>query len=351
MRKEEILLQITFINVGNGDAILIAAPVSDKREEWFYLLIDGGSGEEQEYVQGKTGRIPVAEYLQLHGISHLDAVINTHIHEDHTCGLMALPDSLLPRNFYTPYPLELSKMLTGAEILAQEAGDRESLRKMAAALKAYRDFDARVRKMGGRTRQLSLGDRVPMPEGTTLKVLGPLKDPLTEQLQRFWRLLEQGGRDVLSEIDRHMNGTSLCLMLRCGAGNPGEGKQVDILLPGDTEASGYPPEEQASIKADIWKAGHHGQRNSLTEPLLRRIRPSLAVICASSDRRYESACPEVLSMLQGSGAELLFTDCPEVPPFTEGLRPHRACSISVFRNGTVAWDYETEGGMKNECSA
>ena len=25
MRKEELLLQITFINVGNGDAILIAA--------------------------------------------------------------------------------------------------------------------------------------------------------------------------------------------------------------------------------------------------------------------------------------------------------------------------------------
>ena len=41
--------QITFINVGNGDAILVEVPDGNGREGRVVMLIDGGSNENAEY--------------------------------------------------------------------------------------------------------------------------------------------------------------------------------------------------------------------------------------------------------------------------------------------------------------
>ena len=40
--------QVTFINVGNGDAILVEVPDENCREGRFVMLIDGGSNENTE---------------------------------------------------------------------------------------------------------------------------------------------------------------------------------------------------------------------------------------------------------------------------------------------------------------
>ena len=64
-------LKISFIDVGQGDAILIRSP------EGLFGLIDGG---EQD-----SG---VVEYLQDQGIQSLDLVVATHPHSDHIGGLI-----------------------------------------------------------------------------------------------------------------------------------------------------------------------------------------------------------------------------------------------------------------------
>jgi hypothetical protein len=53
LSRENSLLTITFVNVGYGESVLIEA---EKNGIKTIGLIDGGSGEDQEY-SGGTGRI------------------------------------------------------------------------------------------------------------------------------------------------------------------------------------------------------------------------------------------------------------------------------------------------------
>jgi competence protein ComEC len=66
-------LTIAFIDVGQGDSILVILPNTKT------LLIDGGQRE----ASGK-----VLATLQEHGLSHIDVVVATHPHGDHIGGLI-----------------------------------------------------------------------------------------------------------------------------------------------------------------------------------------------------------------------------------------------------------------------
>lgn len=64
-------LRVHYIDVGQGDAILIEAPDGQK------MLIDGGDTN--------TG---IVQYLQSKGIQHINLVVATHPHSDHIGGLV-----------------------------------------------------------------------------------------------------------------------------------------------------------------------------------------------------------------------------------------------------------------------
>jgi Lamin Tail Domain/Metallo-beta-lactamase superfamily len=66
-------LTIVFIDVGQGDSILVILPNTRT------LLIDGGERE---------GYGKVLATLQEHGLSHIDVVVATHPHADHISGLV-----------------------------------------------------------------------------------------------------------------------------------------------------------------------------------------------------------------------------------------------------------------------
>ncbi|HHY32744.1 MAG TPA: MBL fold metallo-hydrolase [Firmicutes bacterium] len=66
-------LRVHFIDVGQGDAVLVEAP-SGKT-----MLIDGGPPESSDRL---------VEYLKVHGVSKLDVVVSTHPHADHIGGLI-----------------------------------------------------------------------------------------------------------------------------------------------------------------------------------------------------------------------------------------------------------------------
>lgn len=71
-------MQIHFINVGYGEAILI-------KRDGFIILIDGGTNRAEEY--DNPGCIRVSDYLKQTGFSRIDLVIVTHIHDDHIGGI------------------------------------------------------------------------------------------------------------------------------------------------------------------------------------------------------------------------------------------------------------------------
>ncbi len=70
--KPEGLLRVHFLDVGQGDAILVQTPVGEN------LLIDAGDRD-----QGNT----VVSYLEQAGVTRLTAVVGTHPHADHIGGL------------------------------------------------------------------------------------------------------------------------------------------------------------------------------------------------------------------------------------------------------------------------
>ena len=76
--ESSAIITVHYINVGQGDSILIDTPDKD-------VLIDGGPTDE-----GQT----VVNYLGSFGITHIFLVIATHVHEDHVGGLVAVLSSL-----------------------------------------------------------------------------------------------------------------------------------------------------------------------------------------------------------------------------------------------------------------
>ena len=94
-----------------------------------------------------------------------------------------------------------------------------------------------------------------------------------------------------------------------------------------------------ALRAETFKVGHHGQANALDEELLGAVAPKYAIISASSDRRYESAAPGVLSMLHAYGTKTYLTDVPDVPPYTDGLMPHAGVAFAVAPDGSMSVRY------------
>jgi competence protein ComEC len=70
-------LKVIFINVGQGDSILIVSP------QGATILIDGGSKD-----------AGVVSFLKSQGVGHIDLMIATHPHEDHIGGLVQVLETM-----------------------------------------------------------------------------------------------------------------------------------------------------------------------------------------------------------------------------------------------------------------
>jgi len=82
------LLKVHYINVQQGDGILIETPESKR------LQIDGGYGRRGDGSAWQGGRQPLAlYYLQSQNIEYLDYIIESHHHADHYGGLLDITAS------------------------------------------------------------------------------------------------------------------------------------------------------------------------------------------------------------------------------------------------------------------
>lgn len=323
--------QVTFVNVGNGDAILIEVPDKDCRDGRFVMLIDGGSNENSEYADASTGRIRVADYMEQKGIEHIDVMVCTHIHEDHTCGLLPVAGKWPPRVLWQPMPKNIIAIMKQLQI----KGQTDSENKFIAALNDFQKLCILVESNGGRVVQMTPDKtqyrNLCLAAGVYVKVLGPSEKALDREISLFKALYQEGNREALPQMDRYMNSVSLLLHITCA------GKT--FLLTGDTEKDGY-GECRKDIAADVFKLGHHGQKNSIDPDILEAIDPCYAVLCVSSDRRYDSGAPEILHMLAQAGVPAYYSDCLEMMPYTDGVEPHRAVLFQITKEGALQVSYE-----------
>lgn len=331
-------LKITFINVGYGEAILLEYEKLSCPEDTFTMLIDGGSNEPEEY-DGQPGRITALEYLRKAGIVKLDIVLNTHIHEDHTCGLESIIKENPVDNFWYAALPWCERQILPSFLAATPANGRflEALNAARRMHIYFRDKNVPLKEIRQSFQPIQLCEDV------FIDILGPSADRGSSFV--FWlnRLYQEQSfekaQQLLAELDVQMNNVSTMVRIRY--------QNRSILLVGDTNREGYTEllTRPELLKADVFKLGHHGQQDSITPAILKVVDPCAAVICASNDFRYNSTSSATLQMLTEHGKRrseplsIVPTDQTNILPYLTDVPPHDAVIFTISETGELHWHY------------
>lgn len=252
------ILELTMIDIGQGDSLLVAFPEGQR------MIVDGGGlvtfgnrGVNTRKPRLDTGEDVVSPYLWRRRLDRVDIIASTHAHDDHIGGLPALLENFRPRELWTgalpPQPAE-----------------------------SWKRVEETARRLGIRiVQQKSTGKEMEFG-GAHIEVLSP--DPEYQPAATA------------------RNNDSLVMRIRFG--------ERSILLTGDAEK----PVEQQLVYAgklqqvDVLKAAHHGSRTSSTPEFLEIIRPRIAIVSAGFENQFRHPHPAVLKVFAEHGIEVLRTD-------------------------------------------
>jgi competence protein ComEC len=244
-------LEMTAIDVGQGDSILVVFP-DGKR-----MLVDGGgipAFGRQSKSQLDIGEDVVAPYLWNRSLRSIDIVVLSHAHEDHIGGLPALVADFRPKELWTGATPESASWHTLRET-AMRTGTR------IIPMLSPRRFQC---------------------GGAQVEVLAPFPDYVPG--------------------DAPKNNDSLVLRLRFG--------RHAFFLGGDVERQiewGMLAANELD-HADVLKVAHHGSKTSSTEQFLSAVTPTFAVISAGFENSYGHPNRDVLERLEQHHSEILRTD-------------------------------------------
>jgi competence protein ComEC len=245
-------LTLTFLDVGQGDSILVEFPKGKR------MLIDGGGSYEDRF---DTGKSILAPFLWNKKIRKIDYLVLTHPDPDHLKGLNFIAAHFEIGQFWsTGIRAESESYLQLEEILSKKKIQRFIL-------------DEKVLPL--------------VIEGVNTTFLNP---PGTEGLQR------------MSRNRMWVNNTSLVVRLQF--------KNVSFLLPGDIgqEAEYRMMREGYSLKSDLLKVPHHGSASSSSPDFLERIKPAYAVLTVGERNLGHLPNPEVMKRYRRIGSRIFRTD-------------------------------------------
>lgn len=315
-------MQITVINVGYGDAILFQA------SNGYTILLDGGSALESEF-SGYPYRIPAAEYLKAQGITHLDAVIISHIHEDHVCGLESIFEQVSVGQIFVPYPVK--PFLQGCELQAGDGAPR-SVPLYTKALNVYRKILLEASEKNIPVCQLKPGSVIKATTDFQIRILAPKPDAISdyvEILKEAYAAHEDSAKvtELLGKLDATSNQTSLLLRIEA-AGSV-------FLTAADSCPKDWDKVPSFLLEnVNVLKLPHHGQKDAISEYLMRDMPLSYVITTASSDRRYNSANAEVYQKISSWYPEqqipqFLFSDERNYPPYFSQPEGFQAITLEI----------------------
>lgn len=307
-------MEVTFINVGYGDAILV-------QSEGFSMLVDGGSARAEEF-EDSPYRIPAVEYIKQIGLSKIDVMVLSHIHEDHVCGLEAILDQLTVGEILFPYNPDL---FPDAYLLEVDPSAPPSVHLFSEAACATVRILKTAKNRSIPVEMISAGKHLSLPSGIEIDVLAPV----AAVRQDFEALLKEAFSsskpvNALLQLDRTANNCSLLLKV--------SQKEIGILLPGDNCPDKWNLDDSSMLNnVNVLKLPHHGQIDSVNGEILNQIPLTHVITTASSDRRYNSANSEVYNTLLHINPEmtLLFTDERDYPPYFRNPNGARAVKLVI----------------------
>ena len=241
-------LEVTFVDVGQGDSIIIQTP------ERHTIVLDAGPHNERF----DTGEKVIIPYLLQNGVKSLDALLITHEHQDHVGGAQAVLRDI---------PVDWVGVPAVGDRLNNPEWRKELISESLIST--------------GRLRMLQSGDRIILDSGVTLEVLAPTK--------------------VLSDTHSDPNNNSLVFKLSY--------LENSILLTGDMEREEMEEIAKTGVnyESDYFKQPHHGSAFSFVEPWLDAIHPR-AVIISVGKNSFGHPSPQILQYWASRQVPIFRTD-------------------------------------------
>ncbi len=262
--------RVTFINVGQGDAIYISTAGKNGKN----VLIDGGNIEgayrfkSPRYYQKSSYRFPriitygnrLKDFIVKNRIKYVDYIVCTHPDDDHIGGLLWVVKNV---GFGAIIDLNISFSSPIYDEFKKEIGKKK------------------VKLITGRK-----GMEIKLNEYTKMEIIHPT--------------------DTFIKVHfENLNDCSIVIKLIIG--------KISFLLTGDLEEGGenylirnY--EQMGTLKCDILKVGHHGSKTSTSEEFLREVKPKIGIISVGSNNPFGLPDKEVIFRLQQVGAKIHRTD-------------------------------------------
>jgi len=238
-------LKLTFIDVGQGDSILVEFPGTQK------MLIDGGGIPGNRFDVGER---VVSPFLWSKGIKKIHYLVLTHAHPDHLNGLKAVV-----RNFRLEEAWEAFSPL-GDHSYTEF---KESLSPNTVQKRYFRGHLARVGKV-------------------KIEVLHP-----------------ERGKPLVEAVDNEQS-----LVLRITYGQTSFLLTSDIGRSSEEEIL----ENFKDIESQLLKSPHHGSDSSSSQEFLQQASPQIVVISVGQGNWYGLPDQEVVARYEEIGAKIFRTD-------------------------------------------
>ena len=232
---------LSFLSVGNGDAILITT------REGRAVLVDAGSGFADWSAADR-----IVPFLRERGVRRLDALILTHPDADHIGGAAALLLRVPVARLYTN-------------------GD-------SADSRSYAELILAARARGFKPASLRIGQTLRLSPDVRLTVLS---SPMAAST-------DEGGENARS------------LALRLDGGGASALLAADI----DSSTEAALTIWQRRLDVDLLKVSHHGSRSASTAEFLAQVTPRIAVISCGRRNIYGHPHPVVLERLAAAACEV-----------------------------------------------
>ena len=313
------MLEIFFCNVGDGDAILLR----ERREaaKDFTVLVDAG----RPFVEPAQGsfRKEAIYFLKAQGVDHIDRMYLTHLHIDHIGGAQRILKAIPTERLYALYlpPADAGWITPSFTSVEKTENGVKHL------LNIFRDVTETAKETGCDV-QTAAEKTIALTDRLKVSVLVP-KPQIVERQKRVFDALYRGepvDPDEAFKAAKQRNLSSLMLLFAYAGRS--------VLITGDRYAADWEDEPVGPV--DVLKLPHHGDPKSMTERLLKKLAPEIAVISCQSDPRGGKDRPnaEIAAMLQESVPHLFCTENRALP--TLPASTHNGVRVTIASDGAIA---------------